>query len=167
MKTSEIDKITKALIQSRLQNLKSVVKSEHALESVAEINGVEYVNDSKSTNLETAIYALEMMDKPTIWIMEAGEMELNYNPVLPWVGEIVDTIVVYGVQRNNVVKVFQKHVNCVEEIENIELAVKWSFEKAKTGSVVLFSPTTPSVAQFKNYQQRGDYFKNLVLDLIE
>jgi UDP-N-acetylmuramoylalanine--D-glutamate ligase len=139
--------------------------AEHRLENVAKINDVEYINDSKATNVNATFYALECMDKTTIWIVGGVDKGNDYNDLLPLVREKVKAIVCLGVDNDKIKNTFGNVVDIIVETAGAEEAVKVSHKLAERGETVLLSPACASFDLFENYEDRGRQFKKAVRNL--
>ena len=155
-------KISNSLIQKGLETFMPVP---HRLEKVAVIDGVEYINDSKATNVDAVYYALEAMDKPTIWVVGGTDKGNDYAPVADFVKEKVKAIVCLGVDNTKIKTYFKNICNKIIETKSAKEAVEQSEKLAERGDVVLLSPACASFDLFKNYIDRGDQFRAAVLDL--
>jgi UDP-N-acetylmuramoylalanine--D-glutamate ligase len=149
-----------------LEGLKTFKPAPHRLEKVAELNGVEYINDSKATNVDSVFYALQAMDRPVVWIVGGQDKGNDYGPLMPWVKEKVKAIVCMGVDNSKIVSVFAPLIAEIRETRSAADAVKTAQQLAKPGDAVLLSPACASFDLFKNYEDRGDQFRVAVLDLI-
>ncbi|HMN31749.1 MAG: UDP-N-acetylmuramoyl-L-alanine--D-glutamate ligase [Chitinophagaceae bacterium] len=143
------------------ESLKTFVALEHRMETVAFIRGIEFINDSKATNLNSVWYALESMAKPVILILGGIDKGNDYAEIFDLVKEKVKAIVCLGVDNSPIIKAFQGVVHIVDT-NNISDAVKESYQLAETGDCVLLSPACASFDLFKNYEDRGEQFKNTV-----
>lgn len=143
------------------ESLKTFVALEHRMESVAFIRGVEFINDSKATNLNSVWYALESMTKPVILIMGGVDKGNDYNEIMDLIKEKVKAIICLGIDNSALEKAFSGVVNLVST-QNIHDAVNESYHLANSGDVVLLSPACASFDLFKNYEDRGEQFKNSV-----
>lgn len=156
---SSIVNIRSEVIRESLQDFQNV---EHRLEFVASINGVEFINDSKATNVNSTWYALESMSKPTVWIVGGQDKGNNYDDLIDLVKAKVKAIVCLGKDNKKLVKAFKNHVELLVETDNAADAVATSYKIAKKGDVVLLSPACASFDLFKNYEDRGIQFKAAV-----
>lgn len=143
------------------ESLKNFTAIEHRMEMVASIRGVEFINDSKATNLNSVWYALESMQKPTVLILGGVDKGNDYSEIVDLVKEKVKTIVCLGVDNTPIVKTFDGIVPLIETTSMIE-AVQKSYEAATMGDCVLLSPACASFDLFKNYEDRGEQFKEAV-----
>ena len=137
----------------------------HRLESVATIAGVEYINDSKATNVDAVYYALQAMDKPIIWVVGGQDKGNDYTALLPLVQEKVKAIVCLGLDNTKIVETFGTLRIPISETDSAAKAVQEGRQLSKTGDVVLLSPACASFDLFKNYLDRGDQFRTEVLKM--
>lgn len=156
---SSIVNIRSEVIRESLQDFQNV---EHRLEFVASINGIEFINDSKATNVNSTWYALESMTKPTVWIVGGQDKGNNYDDLIDLVKDKVKAIVCLGKDNKKLVKAFKDHVEILVETDNAADAVATSYKIAKKGDVILLSPACASFDLFKNYEDRGLQFKAAV-----
>ena len=147
------------------ESLSNFEGAEHRLENVAKVNDVEYINDSKATNVNATFYALECMDKTTIWIVGGVDKGNDYNDLLPLVREKVKAIVCLGVDNDKIKNTFGNVVDIIVETAGAEEAVKVSHKLAERGETVLLSPACASFDLFENYEDRGRQFKKAVRNL--
>jgi UDP-N-acetylmuramoylalanine--D-glutamate ligase len=157
-------KVTDAKIRDGLKTFKN---APHRLESIAIINGVEYVNDSKATNVDSVVYALGSYDKPLIWIAGGQDKGNDYNLIKADVEKKVKTLICLGKDNEKLKKFFGKLVPRVIETQSVSELVKLAFNAAVKGDVVLLSPACASFDLFKNYEDRGNQFREAVLKLKE
>ena len=151
--------------ESIKESLSSFEGAEHRLENVAKIYGVEYINDSKATNVNATFYALECMDKQTVWIVGGVDKGNDYNDLLPLVREKVKAIVCLGLDNDKIKNIFGNVVDIVVETAGAEEAVKVARKLSEKGDVVLLSPACASFDLFENYEDRGRQFKTAVRSL--
>ena len=155
-------KIRKQTIRESLENFQGV---EHRLEQVLKINKVQYINDSKATNVNATYYALESMDAPTVWIVGGEDKGNNYEELFPFVNEKVKAIICLGVDNEKLMENFSNMVDVIIETQFMSEAVKIAYKVADTGDNVLLSPACASFDLFENYEDRGRQFKNAVRNL--
>ena len=155
-------KIRKQTIRESLENFQGV---EHRLEHVLKINKVQYINDSKATNVNATYYALETMDAPTVWIVGGQDKGNNYEELFPFVNEKVKAIICLGVDNEKLMKAFGNMVDIIIETQFMSEAVKIAYKVAEAGDNVLLSPACASFDLFENYEDRGRQFKNAVRNL--
>lgn len=137
----------------------------HRLEFVAEIDGVRWINDSKATNVASTFYALESMDTPTVLILGGTDKGNDYSEILPFVREKVAAIVCMGVDNSKIIDFFSGKVPAVIDTHSLADAVAECRRIARPGQTVLLSPCCASFDLFKNYEQRGDLFREAVLQM--
>ena len=159
---AQLLKVRKETIKESLANFEG---AEHRLENVAKIRDVEYINDSKATNVNATFYALECMDKTTVWIVGGVDKGNDYNDLLPLVREKVKAIVCLGVDNEKIKNTFGNVVDIIVETAGAEEAVKVSHKLAERGETVLLSPACASFDLFDNYEDRGRQFKKAVRSL--
>ena len=155
-------KIRKQTIRESLENFHGV---EHRLEQVLKINKVQYVNDSKATNVNATYYALESMDTPTVWIVGGEDKGNNYEELFSFVNEKVKAIICLGVDNEKLMKTFGGMVDVIVETQFMSEAVKIAYKITEAGDSVLLSPACASFDLFENYEDRGRQFKNAVRNL--
>ena len=157
---SKILHISNENIRNSLMTFQAV---EHRLENVKEIEGVTYINDSKATNVNAAYYALESMTKPTIWIVGGTDKGNDYTEVEDLVKRKVKAIVCLGIDNQKIIDFFKDKKEIIYSTSSMEEAVDVSKSLAKFGDAVLLSPCCASFDLFKNYEDRGNQFKQQVL----
>ena len=155
-------KIRKQTIRESLENFQGV---EHRLEHVLKINKVQYINDSKATNVNATYFALETMDAPTVWIVGGVDKGNNYNELFQFVNEKVKAIICLGTDNAKLMENFGGMVDVIIETEYMSEAVKIAYKVAEAGDNVLLSPACASFDLFENYEDRGRQFKNAVRNL--
>jgi UDP-N-acetylmuramoylalanine--D-glutamate ligase len=155
-------KIRKQTIRESLENFQGV---EHRLENVLKINKVQYINDSKATNVNATYYALESMDAPTVWIVGGVDKGNEYKELFPFVNEKVKAIICLGVDNTKLFEAFGNMVDVIIETQYMTEAVKIAYKVADAGDNVLLSPACASFDLFENYEDRGRQFKNAVRNL--
>ena len=149
-----------AVIKEALSLFKGV---EHRLEYVDTIKGVRYINDSKATNIDSGWYALQSMTTPTILILGGTDKGNDYNAILDLVKQKVHTLVFMGVDNAKLVKFFSENSNIpFVDTHSLKDAVEACYNAAKEGDTVLLSPCCASFDLFKNYENRGELFKEAV-----
>ncbi len=155
-------KVRKDTIRQSLSDFEGV---EHRLERFLKINGVQYINDSKATNINATYYALESMNNPTVWIVGGVDKGNDYEELLPYVNEKVKAIVCLGKDNEKIKAVFSNVIDLIIETKGAEEAVKVAYKIAEKGDNVLLSPACASFDLFDNYEDRGRQFKNAVRKL--
>jgi len=154
--------IRKEKIRDAIQSFESL---EHRMESIGMIRGVEFINDSKATNVNSTWYALESMEKPTILILGGIDKGNDYTLLEELVKEKVKTIICLGIDNSKIHEAFGNIVSEMIDCNNAADAVKAAFRSASKGDVVLLSPACASFDLFKNYEDRGKQFKQAVREL--
>lgn len=154
--------IRKDIIRESLEDFEN---AEHRLEFVASINGIEFINDSKATNVNSTWYALESMQKPTVLILGGQDKGNNYEELVDLVKEKVKAIVCLGVDNKKIIKAFKGTVETIVEASSAVEAVAMSYKLASKGDAVLLSPACASFDMFQNYEDRGVQFKSAVRGL--
>lgn len=158
---STLMNIRKETIRTKLASFDAL---EHRLENVLNISGVEYINDSKATNVNATYYALECQMKPVVWILGGVDKGNDYNELIPLVKNKVKAIVALGVDNSKILDAFQGIVEIVDT-DSMEKAVRKASRLAEKGDVVLLSPCSASFDLFENYEDRGRQFKNAIRNL--
>lgn len=138
---------------------------DHRLEYVATVGGVEFINDSKGTNLNSVWYALESMTKDVVLILGGQDKGNDYNEIMDLVKEKVKAIVCLGVNNDLIHRAFDNVVTDIVDTRSAKDAVKTAYFLAKEGDVVLLSPGCASFDLFKNFEDRGEQFKIAVREL--
>lgn len=151
--------------ESIRESLISFQNVEHRLESVITTAGVEYINDSKATNVNSTWYALESMEKPTVWIAGGVDKGNDYGLLKEMVKEKVRIIVCLGLDNRKIHEAFGADVDMIINTTSMNEAVHVAKQMAKKGEAVLLSPACASFDLFKNYEDRGRQFKKAVRDL--
>ncbi len=148
------------------KGLETFVNAPHRLEFVANINGTDYINDSKATNVDSVYWALKAMDKPTVLILGGQDKGNDYKSIEKIVSEKVKAIVCMGVDNHKLLDFFTPIVKNIEEAHSVADAVHISAKYTEGGDVVLLSPACASFDLFKNYEDRGEQFKKEVLGMV-
>ena len=154
--------IRKEVIKQSLSEFENI---EHRLEHVAVVRGIEFINDSKATNVNSTWYALECIKKPVVWIVGGIDKGNDYEPLMELVKEKVKAIVCLGKDNSRIIRAFEFIVPDLVETENAADAVKAAYYLGDPGDVVLLSPACASFDLFENYEDRGRQFKQKVFDL--
>lgn len=160
--SSRILDLSKEVIRESLVDFKNV---EHRLERVIKVHGIEFINDSKATNVNSTWYALESMIKPTIWIVGGVDKGNDYSSLLSLVTEKVKAIICLGEQVDSIKNTFSEKGVEIYFASNMKEAVNYSYQLGEKGDAVLLSPACASFDLFENYEHRGVEFKNNVRNL--
>ncbi|MCF6351062.1 MAG: UDP-N-acetylmuramoyl-L-alanine--D-glutamate ligase [Flavobacteriaceae bacterium] len=159
---TQLLKVRKETIRQSLSDFEGV---EHRLENVLKINGVQYINDSKATNINATYYALESIKSSTVWIVGGVDKGNDYDELLPLVNEKVRAIICLGENNEKIKQTFSNVIDIIVETKAAEEAVKVAYKLSEKGDVVLLSPACASFDLFENYEDRGRQFKNAVRQL--
>ena len=159
---SDLMRVRKETIRDCLADFEN---EEHRMEKVLKIQGVQYINDSKATNVNATYYALDNMEKKTIWIVGGVDQGNDYEMLLPLVNEKVKAIICLGENNLRLINTFANVVDFMIEAHSMEEAVKIAYKLSDKEDVVLFSPCGASYDSFESYQDRGNRFKEAVRNL--
>ena len=159
---AKLMQIRKATIRESLSNFQGV---EHRLEKVLKIQNVQYINDSKATNVNAAFFALDSMTTPTVWIVGGVDKGNDYNELMALVREKVKAIICLGVDNRKIIDAFGNVVDIMVEVNTMNDAVKMAQRISEKGDTVLLSPACASFDLFENYEDRGRQFKDAVHNL--
>ncbi len=159
---AQLMKIRKQTIRESLSNFQGV---EHRLEKVLKIANVQYINDSKATNVNATFFALDSMTTPTIWIVGGVDKGNDYSELMPLVREKVKAIICLGIDNKKIIDAFVDVVDIMVEVDNMRDAVQTAKHMAEKGDTVLLSPACASFDLFQNYEDRGKQFKVAVQNL--
>ncbi|MEM8520238.1 UDP-N-acetylmuramoyl-L-alanine--D-glutamate ligase [Flavobacterium sp. PL12] len=159
---AKLMQIRKATIRESLSNFQGV---EHRLEKVLKIQNVQYINDSKATNVNATFYALDSMNTPTVWIVGGVDKGNDYNELMSLVREKVKAIICLGVDNKKIIDAFGNVVDMMIEVDNMEDAVKMAQRLTEKGDSVLLSPACASFDLFESYEDRGNQFKQAIKNL--
>ncbi len=159
---AQLMKIRKQTIRESLSNFQGV---EHRLEKVLKIANVQYINDSKATNVNATFFALDSMTTPTIWIVGGVDKGNDYSELMPLVREKVKAIICLGLDNKKIIDAFVDVVDIMVEVDNMRDAVNTAKHMAEKGDTVLLSPACASFDLFQNYEDRGKQFKVAVQNL--
>lgn len=154
--------VRKETIRESLSDFQSV---EHRLEPVGRINNIDFINDSKATNVNSTWYALESVNTPIVWIVGGVDKGNDYSQLFDLVQSKVHSIVCLGTDNSKIIEAFKDRVENIVEAGSAKEAVNLSYRLAKKGDTVLLSPACASFDLFENYEDRGRQFKNAVRSL--
>lgn len=154
--------ISKEQIQKSLSHFQG---APHRMEKAFTIQKVDYINDSKATNVNATYFALESISTPTVWIAGGVDKGNDYSSLLPLVREKVKAIICLGIDNKKLFEVFADVSDIMIETQSISEAVKISHKIAEKNETVLLSPACASFDLFQNYEDRGNQFKNAVKNL--
>ena len=136
---------------------------EHRLEPVREVDGVLYINDSKATNVDSVWYALESMTRPVVWIAGGTDKGNDYEPLKAFAREKVKALICMGLDNGKLIREFTGVVPNVVSTSSLDEAMRAAAAAAEKGDTVLLSPACASFDLFKNYENRGELFKEWVV----
>lgn len=159
---SRILEIRKESVRESLADFTNV---EHRLEFVAKVHGIEFINDSKATNINSTWFALESMDKPTVWIVGGVDKGNDYSELTELVKKHVKAIICLGLDNQKIIDAFSGTVETIVEAKTAMEAVAYGYRLAKKDETVLLSPACASFDLFENYEERGNLFKEAVRSL--
>jgi UDP-N-acetylmuramoylalanine--D-glutamate ligase len=159
---AQLMNIRKATIRESLSNFQG---AEHRLDKVLKINNVQYINDSKATNVNATFFALDSMNTPTVWIVGGVDKGNDYDELMALVREKVKGIICLGVDNKKIADKFEGLVDMFVETTSMSEAVKIANKMAERGDTVLLSPACASFDLFENYEDRGKQFKQAVQNL--
>ena len=159
---AQLLKIRKQTIRESLSNFQG---AEHRLEKVLKIQNVQYINDSKATNVNATFFALDSMNTPTVWIVGGVDKGNDYDELMSLVREKVKGIICLGVDNQKLFNTFNGVVDVMIETTSMTEAVKIAQRMAEKGDTVLLSPACASFDLFENYEDRGKQFKQAVHNL--
>jgi len=148
--------------ESIRESLADFINVEHRMEFVAKVHGIEFINDSKATNINSTWFALESMDKPTIWIVGGVDKGNDYSELVDLVKDKVKAIICLGKENQKIIDTFGDVVETIVEASSAMEAVAYGYKLAQKDETVLLSPACASFDLFQNYEDRGNQFKNAV-----
>lgn len=159
---AKLMQIRKSTIRESMSNFQGV---EHRLEKVLKIQNVQYINDSKATNVNATFFALDSMNTPTVWIVGGVDKGNDYNELMLLVREKVKAIICLGVDNKKIIEAFGNVVDVMVEVNTMNDAVRMGQRLTEKGDTVLLSPACASFDLFENYEDRGNQFKQAVYNL--
>lgn len=159
---SQMMRVRKQTIRESLSNFQN---AEHRLEKVAKIDKIQYINDSKATNVNATYFALESMNTPTVWIVGGVDKGNDYDELMSFVNEKVKAIICLGIDNSKIINAFSPIVDIIFEADSMEQAVKLAAGVSEEGDSVLLSPACASFDLFTSYEDRGNQFKQAVKNL--
>lgn len=159
---AKLMQIRKSTIRESMSNFQGV---EHRLEKVLKIQNVQYINDSKATNVNATFFALDSTNTPTVWIVGGVDKGNDYNELMSLVREKVKAIICLGVDNKKIIEAFGNVVDVMVEVNTMNDAVRMGQRLTEKGDTVLLSPACASFDLFENYEDRGNQFKQAVYNL--
>lgn len=160
--TARVLELRNELVRESMQDFEGI---EHRLEFVAKVNGITFINDSKATNINSTWFALESMDRPTVWIVGGQDKGNDYESIKDLVKEKVKAIVCLGLENQKIIDAYRDIIPNIVETNSAQDAVKAAYRLAKKDEAVLLSPACASFDIFENYEDRGRQFKYAVRGL--
>lgn len=157
-----VENLRKDSLREKFSDFENV---EHRLEFVANVHGIEYINDSKATNVNSTWYALERMKRETIWIVGGVDKTIDYSSLQALSKEKVRAIVYIGTNKSKIFENFLDKVDMIIDAGSMEEAVQMAYYIADKGETVLLSPASASFNMFENLEERGNAFKQAVRSL--
>ena len=151
--------------ESVRESLADFVNIEHRLEFVAKVHGIEFINDSKATNINSTWFALESMLNPTVWIVGGVDKGNDYSELEELVTDKVKAIICLGKNNAKIIEAFTGKIETIVEAGSAMEAVAWGYRLAKKDETVLLSPACASFDLFESYEERGNEFKKAVKSL--
>ena len=161
----KVQSLRNQMLEARKKSMSLFADISHRLESVATVNNVEWINDSKATDLDSTYYSLELMEKPVIWIAGSSDVELDYSVLDKLVKYKVKRIICFGSYETNLKYSFANMVDGYAHKSTLEEAVATAKAWSESDDVVLFSPAAGSFSLYESYRERGEHFKYLVNNL--
>ena len=159
---AKVVEIRKEVIRESLSDFQNI---EHRLEFVAKVHGIEFINDSKATNVNSTWYALESIVNPVVWIVGGVDKGNDYDMLKELVKEKVKAIICLGLDNAKIIKTFSDVIETIVEVNSAKEAVRKGYYLSKNGDTVLLSPCCASFDLFENYEDRGNQFKQAVREL--
>ncbi|MBL7884598.1 MAG: UDP-N-acetylmuramoyl-L-alanine--D-glutamate ligase, partial [Bacteroidia bacterium] len=157
--TGKLVEIRKETIRESLSDFHNI---DHRLEVIGNVHGIEFINDSKATNVNSTWYALESMNNPVILILGGVDKGNDYSMLNELVKEKVKAIICLGTDNKKIIKAFNGVVDTILEAHSAKEAVAQAYKLGKKGDTVLLSPACASFDLFENYEDRGTQFKQAV-----
>ncbi len=159
---SDLLRVRKETIRESLADFEN---EEHRLEKVLQINGVQYINDSKATNVNATYYALDTIESPIVWIVGGVDKGNDYETLFPLVNEKVKAIICLGDDNHKIIDSFVNIVDFMIETTCMEEAVRIAYKLSEVKDTVLLSPSCASFDLFENFKEKGNKFKHAVRHL--
>lgn len=159
---TKTDQLADQLLSARKKSVAEFGEIAHRLELVTEFEGVDFINDSKATDLGTTEYSLEFLTSPVVWIVGESEFEEDYAELQKLVTYKVKGIVTFGENTRRIGTALSDFVDFYLEASTVEEATKISQVMAKSGDTVLFSPACSSYAYYNDFKERGQHFRDIV-----
>ncbi len=155
-----IQDLTDRLLSARQSNLKMVLDIDHRLQTLGEKNGVEYINDSKSTTLNATAYSFKCMEQPVVWLLSCMDHQQDLSALTEAVKAGVKSILYLGLDDEPFVGEFVHQVELIQRCDTMNEMLKEADSIADVGDVVLFSPACPSSKDYADFAERGGAFRS-------
>jgi len=165
MEKNKVKSLKEQMLEARKKSMRLFSDIGHRLETVVVKNGVEWINDSKATDIDSSYYSLELMEKPVIWVIGSSDVERDYSVFDKLVRYKVKRVICFGAYETKIKYTFAGITEGYAHKETLEEAIKTAAEWSKEDDVVLFSPACSSFELYDDYRQRGDHFKSIVENL--
>jgi UDP-N-acetylmuramoylalanine--D-glutamate ligase len=163
MKAQFIQKaLENKLVSARKENLRRLSDIEHRLEFVDHVDGIEFINDAKSTDINSTWYSIDCMEKPIIWLISSSQYENDFSLFSEIDTTKLKAIIVMGTDQEGVIAQFKNSVELIGQVNTLEEAVSHAYLVADSGDVVLFSPACSDYENFKHYKDAGQRFRKAV-----
>jgi len=162
MEKNKVKSLQAQMLEARKKSMSLFSDIGHRLESVAVKNGVEWINDSKATDIDSSYYSLELMEKPVIWIIGSSDMERDYSVFDKLVRYKVKRVICFGSYETQIKYTFAGITEGYAHKDTLEEAIDTAAEWSQQDDVVLFSPACSSFDLYDDYRQRGEHFKSLI-----
>ena len=150
------------LVQARKENLQRMADIEHRLEFVDVVNGVQYINDAKSTDINSTRYSMDCLEAPIIWIVSSNQYEDEYDLFNEIDTRKIKALIIMGGAQEELKKRFESKVELIGTVNTFHEAVSHAMLVSNAGDSVLFSPTCSDYASFKHYKEAGQLFRKAV-----
>ena len=165
MEQDKVKSLKAQMLEARKSSINLFSDIGHRLESVFVKKGVEWINDSKATDVDSSYYSLELMDKPVIWIVGASDVKRDYSVFDKLVRYKVKKVICFGSYETQIKYTFAGITDGYAHKSTLEDALLTASEWSQEGDVVLFSPACSSFDLYDDYKQRGEHFKSLISNL--
>jgi UDP-N-acetylmuramoylalanine--D-glutamate ligase len=166
----KLAEMTTQIIEKRKRKLANTFRSfkgrPNRMEVVRQKNGVTFINDSKAENINATYFALQSIRKPIVWIVGGDDKQTDYWEVMALVRQKVDAIIMIGYENERLMQIFSPVIPNMHEVSNMQEAVRLANQISEKGTSVLLSPACPPDIKYAGYEDRGNQFKNEVINSI-
>ena len=164
--TKEIQKaLENKLVEARKENVRRLREIEHRLEFVDKVDGVEYINDAKSTDINSTWYSIDCMTRPIVWISSSSEHEEDYSLFNELDHKKIKALIIMGSAQEELKQWFAGSIELIGKVNTVEEAVEHAMLVSDPGDVVLFSPACFDYDNFKHYRDSGQQFRKAVREI--